>query len=175
MKIGDIVEVVKNWRIDIGTKGVVTDKTDYCFVVCFKDTKYNGQLHDGTGFDNTYSSWYFENKEIRLYVPQREANLSLRDSLVLYELKSCKGYDERVNMKDLAEDLSMNARDIRESVELLTNMGYPIGNVNGYFWITTQDELNKVIEHQKARALSSIKRYNKVKKIRLEDGFIKEE
>lgn len=72
--------------------------------------------------------------------------------------------EKKVRMKDLAELVGCNARNIRRAINRLTNAGYPISNIGGYSIIRTQEELEQVIRIQRKRAMSSIRRYNQLKK-----------
>ena len=72
--------------------------------------------------------------------------------------------EKKLRMRDLAELVGCSARDIRRAINRLTNAGYPISNINGYSIIKTQEELERVIRIQRKRAMSSIRRYNQIKK-----------
>ena len=72
--------------------------------------------------------------------------------------------EKKLRMRDLAELVGCSARDIRRAINRLTNAGYPISNIGGYSIIKTQEELEQVIRVQRKRAMSSIRRYNQIKK-----------
>ena len=72
--------------------------------------------------------------------------------------------EKNVRMRELADLVGCSARDIRRAINRLTNAGYPISNINGYSIIKTQEELERVIRIQRKRAMSSIRRYNQIKK-----------
>lgn len=170
MKIGDIVEVVReDDKVEKGTRGVIIHIThDMEYLVCFEDTKYKGELHCGRGRDETKSSWFFLDKDLNVI----EQTLTAHEEIVLFAIQNFKGYANKTSMKALAEALSMRTRDVRECVEHLTVLGYPIGNLNGYFYIETQEELQRVIAYQEARLKSTAKRFRAIKKIRLDKGLL---
>ena len=91
--------------------------------------------------------------------------MTARDIQVLEFIQLRKGIKNRVKMAEMAETLSMSDRDLRESIEDLVILGYPIGNIQGYFWIVTQDELDRVKALAKARLRASARRYSAVRKL----------
>ena len=170
MKIGDIVEVVRDDKVEKGTIGVVTyQQNDFEYLVCFEDTNYKGKLHSGSGRDETNSSWFFLDEKLKVI---EQKPLTTHEEIVLFAIQNFKGYANKTSMKALAEALSMRTRDVRECVEHLTVLGYPIGNLNGYFYIETQEELQRVIAYQEARLKSTSKRFRAIKKIRLDKGLL---
>lgn len=72
--------------------------------------------------------------------------------------------EKKVKMKDLAELVGCNARTIRLAINRLINKGHPISNIGGYSIIRSQEELERVIRVQRKRAMSSLRRYNQIKK-----------
>jgi predicted DNA-binding transcriptional regulator YafY len=91
--------------------------------------------------------------------------MTQRDQMILEYIQLRKGIENKVSMRDMAETMSVTTRDLRESIEDLVILGYPIGNLNGYFWIIRQDELDKVKTLALKRLQASARRYSAVKKL----------
>ena len=91
--------------------------------------------------------------------------MTQREQQVLEYINLRKGIKNKVSMRNMADTLSISTRDLRECIEQLVILGYPIGNLGGYFWIETQDELDKVKSLAKARLIASSRRYSAVRKL----------
>ncbi len=72
---------------------------------------------------------------------------------------------EKISMSDMAEMLNISKREVRECIEQLTLMGRAISNINGYSLIKNQEELKKVVEHQRKRLVSVSRRYSAIRKM----------
>lgn len=92
--------------------------------------------------------------------------LCYEEELILATIKTNhRGYGLRVSMKQLASRLNMKTRDVRDYIEHLTLLGYAIGNINGYFWIETEAEAQRVSRLAKARLIAASRRYNAIRKL----------
>ena len=91
--------------------------------------------------------------------------MTQREQQVLEYINLRKGIKNKVSMRNMADTLSISTRDLRECIEQLVILGYPIGNLGGYFWIETQDELDKVKSLAEKRFQSSAKRWFKVRRL----------
>lgn len=70
-----------------------------------------------------------------------------------------RGRDNAVSSRDLAQHTPVSASTVRDLiVEVRQEMNVPIGSSNGYFVITSADELQRQIDRQKQQAETSMQR-----------------
>ena len=91
--------------------------------------------------------------------------MTQREQQVLEYINLRKGINNKVSMRNMADTLSISTRDLRECIEELVILGHPIGNIGGYFWIETQEELDRVKQLAEKRFKSSAKRWFKVRRL----------
>lgn len=156
MNINDKVTIINPSSYFFNWRGVLVEKDEYYRVV----------------FDNPkdlYGFWFKPEYLALVIEPKAEDFKSINDLVI--ELLKKQDY----SMKELAEVLSINTRQVRDIIEDLVIKGYPINNLGKYGWIHTQAELEKCYELQRKRALSSLARLRALKKMRIDEPLLEEE
>lgn len=151
MNVGDKVIVSNKLSYFDGYKGTIVEIEKELIRVRFADYEY--------GYWFKPESLVLEPKE-----PQSVNDLAI-------ELLKKQDY----SMKELADLLSIDERQVREVIDELVIKGYPIHNINGYGWIHTQEQLEKCYQLQRKRALSSLARLRAYKKMRIDTPLLEEE
>lgn len=86
----------------------------------------------------------------------------------------CRGSENGLSGRDLVTHICNRSspsleRKLRSVVQELIEYGHPIGSISdlGYYWITSPEELGRVCKWHYSRAISSLRRVSKLKKLAL--------